>query len=159
MRRRSHRTSQRSKSSDFLDDLENDSRHTAQQPTPLVRPKADVRSFHTDDRRRWAPGSPGFAPRAHPRDAHGRNARISHEPKRVAKVHRGPGGKPLQSRPNVKHRVIRSLENASPRFAEARKTFICLKRKVRREVLFAFKRTRSGAGKRKRRNQWSDVQC
>lgn len=103
-----------------------------------------------EDRRRWAPGG-----REPPRDAHGRKARVRHQLKRVVQVLHAPHGKVLQSR----HRVIRRLETASPVFAQARKTIICLKRKVRREVLFAFKRTRRGAGSPKRRNEWSNVQC
>lgn len=35
----------------------------------------------------------------------------------------------------------------------------CVRRKNRREVLFALRRTRSGRGKRKRRNAFSNVRC
>lgn len=35
----------------------------------------------------------------------------------------------------------------------------CVRRKQRREVLFALRRTRSGRGRPKRRNYWSDVSC
>lgn len=154
MRRSSHRTTHRSNNSDLLDELENESRHTAQQPIPPIRLGSPVRRAQdVEDRRNWAPRSP--SPKPAPRDFSGRNARISHQPKKSPRVIRGPGGKPLQS----KFSVTKALEHASPRFAEARKTIICFKRKVRREVLHALKRTKSGAGQPKRRNEWSDVQC
>lgn len=43
------------------------------------------------------------------------------------------------------------------RFADPRKVAVCVRRKQRREVLFALRKT--GAGGRKRRNQWSNVKC
>lgn len=36
---------------------------------------------------------------------------------------------------------------------------VCVRRKNRREVLFALNRTKKGAGSPKRRNSWSDVKC
>lgn len=36
---------------------------------------------------------------------------------------------------------------------------MCLRRKVRREVMHALDLTRKGAGGAKRRNEWSDVKC
>lgn len=148
MRRKSSRPDHRSPHSDFLDDLDNDSRPSRNEPTPPVRVTALKRPV--EDRRRWAPG-----PDRVPRDFSGRIARVSHQPKKSPLVLRGPGGKPLQSRLSVQ----KVLEHASPRFAEARKAVICFKRKVRREVLHALKLKRSGRGGRKRRNEWSDVQC
>lgn len=35
----------------------------------------------------------------------------------------------------------------------------CVRRKQRREVLFAKRRTRKGSGARRHRNQWSNVHC
>lgn len=36
---------------------------------------------------------------------------------------------------------------------------LCIRRKVRREVIHALDLTRKGAGGAKRRNNWSDVEC
>lgn len=36
---------------------------------------------------------------------------------------------------------------------------ICVRRKQRREVLFALKKTRKGAGAKRKRNFWSDISC
>lgn len=44
-------------------------------------------------------------------------------------------------------------------FADARQAVVCVRRKQRREVLFAKRRTGRGARSRKRFNQWSDVGC
>lgn len=153
MRRKSTRDLSGPKHRDPLDDLENE-RLPVSRPNPLVRSRTLVRSSFIDDRRRWAPGG-----QVAPRDATGRPARVSHQPRRIVKVARSPHGKPLQSRRSYHQALMRRLDNASPHFAEARNTFICLKRKVRRSVLFAFKRTKKGAGSPKRRNQWSEIQC
>lgn len=45
------------------------------------------------------------------------------------------------------------------RFAIPKKVALCIRRKERRETLFAMKRTRSGAGRPKRRNYWSAIKC
>lgn len=45
------------------------------------------------------------------------------------------------------------------KFAVPRKVAICVRRKERRETLFAKKLTRSGAGAPKRRNYWSAISC
>lgn len=150
MRHKSSRSTHRTNHQDILDDLENEVATPLGRPIPPVRLGLPVRKkLEIEDRRKWDP-----QPTA--RDVTGRHARIVHKVT-APKVRRGPGGKPLQS--SVKKRVIRTLENAVPRFAEARKTIICFKRKARREVLHALKRTRSGKGSPKRRNEWSEVQC
>lgn len=46
------------------------------------------------------------------------------------------------------------------RFEEPRKVLVCVRRKQRREVLFALKRTGRGAGKKRhKRSMYSDVRC
>lgn len=45
------------------------------------------------------------------------------------------------------------------RFAIPEKVAICVRRKTRREVLFAERRIHSGAGARRARNYYSDVSC
>lgn len=151
MRRKSRKTDHRSPHQDFLDDLDNDSRSSRNEPTPPVRVTARPAKLNTiSDQRRWAPGG-----REPPRDISGRSARISHKPKMSPLVRRGPGGKPLQSSSSV----FRKLETGMPRFAAAAKTVICFRRKARREVIHALKLQRSGKGSPKRRSQWSDVQC
>lgn len=157
MRRRSKSPSQRDKNSDPLDDLQIETPRSVVEPIPPVVHRPPVRIPQgIEDRRRWAPAETRDSPaRESPRDVSGRIARISHQPKTSPKVRRGLGGKPLQA----KRSVMTRLANASPRFAEARKAIICFKRKVRREVLFALKQTRSGAGSPKRRNEYSDVEC
>lgn len=44
-------------------------------------------------------------------------------------------------------------------FVTPHKVAVCSRRQVRREVLFAKRRTRKGAGGSRRRNFWSDVKC
>lgn len=44
-------------------------------------------------------------------------------------------------------------------FAVPDKVVLCVRRKRRREVLFATRRTRSGRGRARRRNMWSAVKC
>lgn len=158
-RNSSHRSTHRTINRDVLDELDNDSRYTRLEPAPPVVHRPPVRISPTlEDRRRWAPRETrSDRARDLPRDVSGRKAKISHQPKNIRRVIRGPEGKPLQSA--NKFSVVKFAEHALPRFAEARKTIICLKRKVRREVLHALKLTRSGAGTKKRRNEWSDVQC
>jgi len=142
-------------SSDPLDELDNGSRSAAVQPNPPVRLGHVVRKFSAlEDLRRWAPAGPAEKPREPARDVRGRSAR--HVYTRTApKVIRGPGGKPLQS--GKAHSVFLNPDRL--RFVAPIRTVICLKRKARREVLFAFKRTGKGARTPKRRNQWSDVEC
>nr|QJB20444.1 MAG: hypothetical protein [Microvirus sp.] len=71
------------------------------------------------------------------------------------KVLRGPGGRPMKS-----GRV--RLATLSPRikFALPHKTAICIRRKIREEVLHALRRTGKGANRRKpHRNRFSGVSC
>jgi len=61
--------------------------------------------------------------------------------------------KPGASRVQVGRRLS-SLKFADPRFVS-----ICVRRQQRKEVLFARKLTRKGAGAKKRKNFWSDISC
>lgn len=45
------------------------------------------------------------------------------------------------------------------RFSEPRLVALCVRRKQRREVLFAIRKTRKGAGSKKHRNFWSSISC
>lgn len=60
--------------------------------------------------------------------------------------------------------VARLLENSRfptsrVRFAEASRVVICVRRKRRKEVLFARRKAGRRGQRRPRRNLWSDVQC
>lgn len=45
------------------------------------------------------------------------------------------------------------------RFAVPNLVSVCIRRKMRREVLHAFNKTRSGRGGGRRRNKWSSIKC
>lgn len=45
------------------------------------------------------------------------------------------------------------------RFADPRLVALCVRRKIRREVMFAVKKTRAGSGAKKRKNFWSHISC
>lgn len=44
-------------------------------------------------------------------------------------------------------------------FADPNAVALCARRKRRREVLFALKKTKKGSGAKRKRNFWSDVKC
>lgn len=44
-------------------------------------------------------------------------------------------------------------------FEAPKHVLICVRRKQRREILFAKRKTRAGAASRKHRNQWSSIKC
>lgn len=68
-------------------------------------------------------------------------------------VRRGPHGRPLKSK-TVRVRTL----TARLKFAAPKKTMICIKRKIRREVLLAFGRG-GGRHKNPKRNRHSEVSC
>lgn len=152
-----HRSTGRNRDhvSDPLDDLDESPARPLRPASPVaLRPPVRIPSS-VEDRRRWAPGRLDIQPREPARDAVGRPARIVHKTA-APRVVRGPGGKPMKARASL---TTRALSRAPAAFADARKTIICLKRKVRRQVLFAKNLTRSGKGSPKRRNEYSDVEC
>lgn len=151
MRRKSHKAHTGHKHRDLLDDLETESAPRLGRPIPPIRLGAPVHRLpEVEDRRNWAPDRP--FPKVPVRVVSGARAPISHQPKTTPNRSRTGGGK-LTGRGSV----TAALLNASARFAAPRQTVICLKRQVRREVLHAFKRTRSGGPKH--RNAWSAVSC
>lgn len=93
---------------------------------------------------------PEVAPR--PRVFSGTPARITVAPPSRAKVRAGVAAR----------RVEKGLP-AFPReqhvFAAPQKVLVCVRRAIRREVLHALKKTRSGAGRSPRRNRFSNVRC
>lgn len=138
----------RDQNSNPLRDLDREALQPLRQNSPVVvKPLARLR--HVEDLRAWAPaGTPA-------RDVTGRKARIVHKVTSPL-VRRGPGGKPLRSATN--NWMPKSIEHS--RFADVRKTVICLKRKARRSVIFAFKLSGKGARARhKKRNEHSNIRC
>lgn len=153
-RRKSHRPSQRANDPDLLDDLVNEVVTRPRPPAPLVRPAQSKQPIEADRRTNWAPTGPGGqTPRVPVRDFAGRNARIVYKAKAPKPVSRAGG--------NLKApgRFWPGAHLDKPRFASASSVNICRSRKVKREVLHALRRTKSGAGAPKRRNHWSDVRC
>lgn len=56
-------------------------------------------------------------------------------------------------------RVVAGRKFNSLRFADPHLVGICARRQVRREVMFALRKTRKGSGASKRRNFWSAISC
>lgn len=125
-------------------DIETLDQSVGRQPRAVeIRPVKRLSSL--EDRRRWVPGAEA------PRDVAGRPARQVYQPRRA---------KPVQAERKILQPKSRMFFGKSVwSFNDPRKAVICLKRTVRRQVLFALRRTRSGAGKSKRRNEWSSVEC
>ena len=44
-------------------------------------------------------------------------------------------------------------------FSIPKQVAICIRRKIRKQVLFAKNKTRKGSGSRRNRNEWSDIVC
>lgn len=69
----------------------------------------------------------------------------------------------VQAKPSIDvkpSRLVRTAPlSARAAFDEPHKVVVCVRRKVRREVLFAKRKTGRGARSPKRRNLWSDVKC
>lgn len=111
-------------------------------PTAIVSPLTDpvIRQqlYHGNyddpisDRRRYQPDRRSAPPHAFKRDAIRLYTGLAHPSRELTK---------------------------SIRFARPDLITICLRRKVRREVLHALRRTRKGSGGGRRRNFWSDVKC
>lgn len=140
------------------DDTFEDFTREALQPVRPASPVADATHrvlSGLSDRRLWAPRLPGEPDRAPARDFAGRPARTVYRAK-APTVRRGPGGKPLRSKQNV-FSVRHFVEHH--RFAQPARVYICLQRKIRQEVLHALKRTKSGRGSPRRKNEFSNVRC
>ncbi|WMC01501.1 hypothetical protein [Microvirus D_HF4_371] len=147
MARRSNHGRNRDHNPDPLDDLDIQTPVARQRLSPAPLARAVRQKSVVEDRRNWAPRLQAA------RDTLGRPARIVHASvaRKLPKAVRGIV--------NPRRSVLKALESSVPRFADARKAIICAKRKIRGEVLHALHRTKSGKGSRKRRNEWSDVQC
>lgn len=105
-------------------------------------PRLDLRAF--EDRRLFVPDPlPRYRSLLNPWP--NRIRAMVTSPARVAEAPRGH----LRS----------AMSQLGMRFEAPKKVLVCVRRKQRREVLHALKRTRKGAGSAKRRNQWSDVKC
>lgn len=113
----------------------------------LNRTKAHLQWMRqTEDRRTWTPHKPRPA-----RTVTGNRssfkralgiARVALDPgRRVARAINTPAQGLIQSF-NVPGRVM-----------------VCVRRKIRREVLHALGRAGKGGGKKRRRNEWSNVKC
>lgn len=117
-------------------------------PSPPAALRPPARSALIDDRRRWDPGDT-------PRDAFGRQARVVMSPKAASKTRQQSDVNRKQRRTYVPPFLLREVAS----FSDPRRVMVCLRRKTRREVLFAKSKTGKGARSRKRRNQWSNVRC
>lgn len=96
---------------------------------PIISRPVDLRVF--EDRRMYGP--------------------VSSWPRRVSRAAAVPAS--VAERPRGWTRQL------SFSFVGPRKVLICVRRKTRREVLFATRRTRRGSASSRRRNSWSDVRC
>lgn len=76
-----------------------------------------------------------------------------------ARMFRAPLSVSRRAFAKVVARPNRALHRETFSFAVPQKVALCVRRKERREVLHALKRTRSGGGRSKRRNAWSAVKC
>lgn len=111
--------------------------------------------LQTEDRRKFHPDGRGHRPA---RLING--SRVPpHKVKNTltkARVIRGPGGRPMKTKKlsslALPHRI---------KFALPAKTLICIKRKIRSEVLHAFNKTGKGGARRNRprRNSFSQISC
>lgn len=106
-----------------------------------------------EDRRTHHPGGHKSARSLH--TAH--HTLVVKKPK--PKVIRGPHGKPMKSAKKFNPLRPFSTLPVPVAFKEAKRVVVCLKRKIRKEVIFAKKLTRKGKGSRRHRNQWSNIQC
>nr|QJB18934.1 MAG: hypothetical protein [Microvirus sp.] len=125
-------------------------------PTTLLKTLEDRRTYHPMGPTRPAKKLSGV-PSSHKLRPQPKNVNLAKKPKsKLLRVTRGPGGRPLKSKPHSAHDLKQRLMMKEPL-----KTVICLKRKIRSEVLFAKKYAgKSGAKKNKpRRNAYSNIGC
>lgn len=146
---RRHKSTNRNRDTSLgsYEDLENEML-APRGPSPPVALRPPARSALLDDRRRWDPGDT-------PRDAYGRNARVSLRPKASPKPSGRAGVTGNRPREYYPRAFLREVES----FSNPRTVMICVRRKTRREVLFAKSKTGKGARSRKRYNPWSSIKC
>lgn len=134
------------------------SNSVATNPVPRTVRNYQPENFYREvaDNRRWDPDPLGRA-----KTLSGARPRIIAKQPNVNKkfrVIRGPGGRPLSSK-NLVHGINASGVTSRLRFKVPHDVLVCLRRKIRREVLHALKLKKSGGGGRRRRNQYSDIEC
>lgn len=123
-------------------------------PALLTDTTASVKA----DRRRYHPEGRASAPLS----TSGRPARVTVSP---ARVRRGPGGRPLVSgtivsprrgltAPTFRKRKSRAETHA---YANPFHVLVCIRRKMRKEVLFALRK--KGRGGKRRRSWLSNIRC
>lgn len=147
------RKSKKSQSRSVLDDIEDFESETLgpMRPASPIALRLPVRpSVVHEDRRRWDPDGSWAV-----RDAFGRKARVGMSPQASPKTRQRAG---VMAKPGISRSGIPMIREATS-FVAPRGVMICVRRKIRREVLFAKNRTRKGAGSAKRRNHWSDYKC
>lgn len=119
---------------------------------PVIRVStaaADLKALQ--DRRRFS-----FDASKSPVAASGAPARVSMKPRSSGRVTLRTGRKVPFKSGIVNRGKWHETFSFAPR---SRSVAVCVRRKERREVLFALSRTGRGARSRKVRNEWSDVQC
>lgn len=113
-------------------------------PSPNLPGLRPLRSY-LSDRRRWRPEPIGFRSAL---TIGGRRAIHSVRPVIAS------------SRPQkAKSKLSPSFPMERRVFSVPKRVEVCVRRKERREVLFAKRRTGRGSRTPKRRNEWSDVKC
>lgn len=112
-----------------------------------------------EDRRTYHPQGPNRPARSLTKANH--QLKVA-APKKKPTVIRGPGGAPMKSAARPKPfnplRPFSSLP-ATVGFRSPKQVIICLKRKVRKEVIFAKKLSGKGSRSSRRRNNWSSIRC
>lgn len=120
----------------------------------LTRPAASVLGQIEDRRFHHPLGTfrPARTRSGHPVTPH----KVKNFTVRPSRVVRGPGGRPMRRRKVVRVQTVPSRI----RFDQPRRVLICIRRKVREEVLHALGRTGRGQKRRDpRRNAHSHISC
>lgn len=145
MARRSRRRSDAPIVRDSFRDLQRQSLAPLREHTPVaIKPPRRLQII--EDRRRWAPTD-------QVREVSGRPARVVTVKPRPS-VAKHAAGNTFKS--GLRSWTPKNVDGFQ--FNDPRRTVICLRRKVRKQVIFAKNLTRAGAGK-KRLNQWSKIRC
>lgn len=81
------------------------------------------------------------------------------DPLKPARSIRGRGVS-IQPKAETKRRKVVAWSNPQFAFKAPKATLVCLRRSIRKEVIHALKKAgKRGKGRRRRRNQFSDVRC
>lgn len=120
----------------------------ADPPVPRTVRQYLPENFYSEveDNRRWHPEPPA------------RGKTVSGGRPRIV-VKRGPNGRPLKSK-FLKPSAAVSSVTSRLGYAVPRNIISCIRRAMRREIIFAFKKQKKGAGaRRRRRNEKSNIDC